>query len=238
MQSDNRSALILGGSIGIGIIIAAFLMGSSLVRFKLLDRTVVVKGLSEREVAADTAVWPIQFSAANNSLAALYATMETNTRHVTEFLRAAGFPQSEITIAAPVVTDKLAQRYGGGGDIGLRYAAQQTVTVYTAQVDRVRATQSSLGGLGKLGIVVGGEDYGTRTQYLFTGLNELKPVMIEEATKNARAVAQKFAADSNSRLGKIRRASQGQFTIEDRDASTPHIKKVRVVSTVEYALAD
>jgi hypothetical protein len=62
--------------------------------------------------------------------------------------------------------------------------------------------------------------------------------MIEEATRNAREVAQKFAEDSDSRLGKIRQASQGQFSIEPRDTNNPHIKKVRVVSTVEYYLSD
>ncbi len=92
--------------------------------------------------------------------------------------------------------------------------------------------------LGKSGIVLSGDDYQSRTQYLFTGLNDLKPKMIEEATRNAREVAQKFAADSDSRLGKIRTAYQGQFSIQDRDGNTPHIKKVRVVSTIEYYLAD
>ena len=73
---------------------------------------------------------------------------------------------------------------------------------------------------------------------MFTKLNDLKPVMIEEATKNARAVAEKFAQDSKSRLGKIKSASQGQFSVEDQDGSTPYIKNVRVVSTVEYYLSD
>ena len=74
--------------------------------------------------------------------------------------------------------------------------------------------------------------------FIFSKLNDLKPEMIEEATKNARAVAEKFAEDSKSRLGKIKSASQGQFSVEDRDSSTPHIKQVRVVSTVEYYLSD
>lgn len=102
----------------------------------------------------------------------------------------------------------------------------------------MRAVQSRLGELGKKGIALGGEEHETRVQFLFTKLNDLKPQMIEEATRNARAVAEKFAADSHSRLGKIKRASQGLFTIENRDANTPHIKRVRVVSTVEYYLSD
>jgi hypothetical protein len=97
---------------------------------------------------------------------------------------------------------------------------------------------SSLSELGKNGIVFSGEDYQAKTEYLFTKLNDVKPEMIEEATRNAREVASKFASDSNSSLGKIKKASQGQFSIEDRDKNNPHIKKVRVVSTVEYYLSD
>ena len=94
----------------------------------------------------------------------------------------------------------------------------------------------TLSDIGKKGIAISGEDYESRTVYMFTKLNDLKPAMIEEATKNARAVAEKFAQDSKSKLGKIKSASQGQFSIENRDSSTPHIKRVRVVSTIEYYL--
>jgi hypothetical protein len=92
--------------------------------------------------------------------------------------------------------------------------------------------------LGKQGIAISGGDYQSKPVFIFKKLNELKPVMIEEATKNARAVAEKFARDSNSKLGKIKSASQGEFSIEDRDSNTPYIKQVRVVSTVEYYLSD
>ncbi len=239
MSNERVSASMIFGLL---FVAAMFLMavtfGTYLMRVKGLDRTVTVKGLSEREVPADIAIWPVSFAAAGNDLTALYEAMEGNAREVLAFLQAAGFSPSEITKAAPVVTDKLARRYGGQQDVSLRYTAQQTLTVYTAQVDLVRAVQSRLGELGKKGIALGGEDHDARPQFLFTKLNELKPQMIEEATRNARAVAEKFAADSQSRLGKIKRASQGLFTIEDRDANTPHIKRVRVVSTVEYYLSD
>ena len=72
----------------------------------------------------------------------------------------------------------------------------------------------------------------------FEGLNELKPSMVEEATKNARETAEKFAKDSDSELGKIKRASQGSFSIENRDSNTPHIKRVRVVSSITYYLSN
>jgi hypothetical protein len=92
--------------------------------------------------------------------------------------------------------------------------------------------------LGKQGIAISGENYESKTVFLFTKLNDIKPVMIEEATKNARTVAEKFAQDSKSKLGRIRSASQGQFSIDDRDSNTPFIKKVRVVSTIQYYLSD
>ena len=110
--------------------------------------------------------------------------------------------------------------------------------MYSRDVARVRAAQKGLADLGRQGIVFSGEQYGTQTQYLFTGLNDIKPDMIEEATRNAREVGEKFARDSSSTLGKIRSAQQGQFSITDRDQNNPHIKKVRVVSTVEYYLSD
>lgn len=237
MHPDSKAALILGLCIAVGLGAAAYLLGDSALRFKEMERVVTVKGLSEREVPADVAIWPIRFAVGDNDLTALYAALEQNTAEVLEFLANAGFANDEITVAAPIVFDRLAERYGEQ-NVNLRYSAQQVFTIYSSKVDLVRQTQSSLGELGKKGIALGGDEYNLRTQYLFTGLNELKPVMIEEATRNARAVAEQFAADSNSRLGKLRTANQGQFSIEDRDGNTPYLKKVRVVSTVEYYLAD
>jgi len=136
-----------------------------------------------------------------------------------------------------LITDRLAQEYGGNGQVQLRYIATQTVTVYSGKIDQVRASQKNLVELGKKGIAFSGGDF-QQTQYLFTKLNDVKPAMIEEATRKAREVAETFAADSNSKLGKIKGANQGQFSVEDRDSNTPYIKRVRVVSTVDYYLSD
>jgi len=183
-------------------------------------------------------IWPIQFTLAGNELAALYANLEDTTTRIRAFLLDAGLEAAEITVSAPLITDKSAQSYGGAQQPEFRYSAQQTVTVYSDNVERVRGVMSRLVDLGKQGIALTGGGYQEQTEYLFTRLNEVKPAMIEEATGNAREVAMKFAQDSNSRLGKIKRASQGQFAISPRDKNNPHIKKVRVVSTVEYYLSD
>lgn len=227
------SALVLGAGIAAG----GFLAGRGLVASRALDRTVTAKGLAEREVPADVAIWPIRFVLAGDNLEALYREVEGKQRIVLAFLDQAGFDDAEISVAAPSITDRQAQPYGDM-QARFRYSATQTVTVYTGRVPEVLEAGKRLIDLGKSGIVLSGDDYQARTQYLFTGLNDLKPDMIEEATRNAREVAQKFASDSDSRLGKIKNASQGQFSIEDRDGNTPHIKKVRVVSTIEYYLAD
>lgn len=233
-----KSALVLGAFICLGMIVAGWILGSSAVKIKQYERIVSVKGLSEREVKADVAVWPIRFSSASQDLTQLYDTMEIQTQQIQTFLKAEGFGVGEITTGAPVATDKYAQQYGGDANVALRYTAHQTITVYTHKIDAVRAAQSRLVALGKKGIAFGGDDSGQRTEYLFTKLNDIKPAMIEQATQNARTVAEKFAADSKSRLGKIKAANQGLFSIEDRDSNTPYLKKVRVVSTVDYYLAD
>jgi len=237
-REKTGGALVLGVFILLGLAALGYLLGNAAIRFKEFERSVTVKGLSEQEYPADVVIWPIQFTLAGNELAALYATLEENTTRIRSFLQEAGINAREVTVSAPVVTDKSAQSYGGAQQPEFRYSALQTVTVYSEDVDRVRGAMSRLVDLGKQGIALTGGDYQNQTEYLFTRLNEIKPAMIEEATGNAREVARKFAQDSNSRLGKIKRASQGQFAITPRDRNNPHIKKVRVVSTVEYYLSD
>jgi len=223
---------------GLGLVVLGAMLRSSVIKFKDYERTVSVKGLSERELPADIALWPIRFTSANNDLAALYAKLEGDAGAILAFLRDNGFDSSEISLSAPAITDKLAQQYGNSSDVGLRYTASQSVTVYTSKVQAVRATVRKLALLGKKGVVISGDEYMSRTEYLFTRLNDVKPEMIGEATQAAREVAEKFATDSKSKLGKIKTANQGQFSITDRDSNTPYIKKVRVVATVEYYLSD
>jgi hypothetical protein len=238
MEGTAKNSFILGLFLFAGLAVLGYQLGSSAIKFKEYERTVSVKGLSEKELPADVAIWPIQFTSADNDLSALYNTLERDTRRILAFLKTNGFTDAEITVSAPAITDKLAQQYGGNLKIEIRYTATQTVTVYSKKIDAVRATMNKLVELGKGGIVFSGGNYGLKTEFMFTGLNEVKPEMIEEATRKAREVAEKFAKDSRSSLGKIKRASQGQFSITDRDKNTPHIKKVRVVSTVEYYLSD
>ncbi len=237
MDNTVKASIVLGALIALGLAVLGYALGSSAIRFKEYERVVSVKGLAEREMAANIAIWPINFSGANADLTALYAKLEGDAGRIIDFLKARGFEQSEITVAAPDVTDKLAQRYGGNEQVQLRYTASQAITVYSGNIDLVRSSQNDLAELGKQGIAFGGDGY-QRTEFLFTDLNNIKPEMIEEATRKAREVAEKFAADSSSRLGKIRTANQGQFTVSDRDMNTPHIKNVRVVSTIEYYLSD
>lgn len=231
------SSLLLGLLVAIGLALAGYGVGQGFVEARALDRSVEVKGLAEREVLADTAIWPLQFVVAGDDLDALVARIESQREAVTAFLVARGFTADEISVSAPSVVDRLAQAYSDP-NVRLRYSVSQVVTVFSGRIDAVRGAARELLELGKAGVVLNQENFEFRTQYLFNGLNEIKPAMIEEATRNGREVAAKFAADSESRLGKLKAARQGQFTIEDRDSNNPHVKKVRVVSTLEYYLVD
>lgn len=238
MNQRKQHFFFLGVFIFLGLTAVGYLLSAAIIQYKQLDRSVTVKGLSEKEMDADVVIWPIAYSLADNDLSTLYATIDTNNQLISEFLSSKSITANMINFAPPAITDKSAQDYGNASNVAFRFVGTQTVTVYSDQIDVVRQAMTQLSELGKQGIVIKGDNYENRTEYLFTRLNEIKPEMIEEATQNAREVAMKFAADSNSVLGKIKSARQGQFSINDRDQNNPHIKKIRVVSTVEYYLSD
>ena len=231
-------AFILGLFLCLGLALFGFLLSGGILNFKALDRTVSVKGLSERELPADVAIWPIKFSEASNDLNQLFSSIQEKNALIVSFLKETGFSDEEISVSAPAIIDKQAQGHGESQRIPYRYAGNSTITVYTEKVEQVTQSMKSLIELGKKGIAISGQDYNSKVEFLFTKLNEVKPQMIEEATKNARETAEKFATDSKSKLGKIKNANQGQFSINDRDSNTPHIKKIRVVATIEYYLSD
>ena len=237
-ENTRLSAFILGAFVFAGLAILGYLAGDAVIEFKQYERSVTVKGLSEREFDADIVIWPIQFTAAGNDIQSLYNSIDRSTKEITGFLRNKGINPEEISVSSPAITDKLAQQYGGNARPEFRYSALQTITVYSTGIDTVRSVMSSLSQLGKQGIVFTADNYQGKPEYIFSKLNQVKPEMVEEATRNAREVAEKFASDSQSTLGKIKRASQGQFSIRPRDKYNPHIKTVRVVSTIEYYLSD
>ncbi|ARD22614.1 SIMPL domain-containing protein [Shewanella japonica] len=238
MTQSKTSASILGLLLFIGMALLGVLLKQAIIEYKLLDRSVTVKGLAENEYSADVVIWPIQFTAASNQLEDLYVEVEKQNKLINDFLISHSIKTDEITISAPMITDKLAQQYGGNQAVEFRYTALQTMTVYSSEIDTVRQVMPEISQLGKQGIVFSQNNYDAQIEYIFTRLNDVKPQMIEQSTNNARLVAEKFATDSQSQLGKIKRASQGQFSITNRDKNNPHIKRVRVVSTIEYYLAD
>ncbi|GAB2683857.1 SIMPL domain-containing protein [Aliiglaciecola sp. 3_MG-2023] len=237
MQSS-RFSLIIGAALIISTAVLGYFLQQSVERFRAFERTITVKGLSEHEVPADTAIWPIQYSVISDDLAGLYQQLESQQQVVEQFLLENDFSEDEISASTPTINDKKAQNYGNYNANDIRFTATQTFTVYSEKIDSVLQAQTKLLELGKRGLVLNGNSYENRTQFLYSGLNQIKPQMIEDATQKAREVAEKFAADSNSQLGKIKQARQGQFSISDRDSNTPYIKQVRVVSTIEYYLID
>jgi hypothetical protein len=237
-QNKQTGHIILGISIILGLFILGYFLNNSVKTFRDYERTVTVRGLAEQEHLADVVIWPIQFTLASNIQDEIYRMLEDNAGKVMAFLAENGIDDDEISIDVPLVTDRSAQRGGGDTSGQFRYVASQAVTVYSNDVEHVREVMRNVGELGKQGVIISGDDYQFQTEYMFTRLNDIKPEMIEIATIEARKVAEKFAEDSDSKLGKIKTASQGQFSITDRDRNNPHIKNVRVVSTIEYYLTD
>lgn len=221
------------------IVIAGYFVGNMHKTGKKYDRFVQVKGLSEREVNADLAVWPINITLTANDLKSLKSNIETQNDEVYNFFIGQGFDKDELTKGSTNISDIRADIYNANFQNNeFRYIAKSEFTVRTKDINRLQNALSESLELMSKGILLGSKNTWRPIEYIFTGLNELKPSMIEEATKNAREVAEKFARDSNSQVGDIRKARQGLFTINDRDENTPQVKIVRVVSTIDFQLED
>ena len=223
--------------LAIGLIILGTQIQKGINNFVEKDRIVTVKGLAEMEVPANKVTWPLMYKEVGNDLTVLYNRINATNIAIVDFLKKKGITEEEISINAPEIIDMQAERYVGENKT-YRYNVTTVITVTSAKVNLVRSLISEQSELLKQGIAITGGDYRYQIQYDYTSLNEIKPKMIEEATKNAREAALKFAKDSDSELGKIRRASQGQFSIDNRDANTPYIKRIRVVTTIDYLLED
>ena len=189
--------------VALGIVILGFALRSGIVAFKDMDRSVSVKGLSEREVMADKVTWPLIYKELGNDPAEMYELLEKKNSLVVDFLKSAGISENDINVNPPVITDRQADNYGNE-IMRFRYRATSVVTVTSSEVDKVRSLMRRQAELMKQGIALVTEEYGNNlVVYEFTGLNNIKPEMVEEATKNARITAQKFADDSGSSLGEI-----------------------------------
>ena len=232
----DKGKLYGGVAVMVGLIIMGMMFPKAVEKYRSYDRVVNVKGLCEKEVKADRVIWPIVYKVMANDIQSIYDQTDASNAVIMSFLETGGIKASEITVAVPQISDKFANEYGDN-DRAFRYIAKNVITVYTSDVETVLALMEKQSELLKKGIVTGGgSQWENPVEFEYEGLNEIKPEMIEEATQNAREAAKKFAKDSGSRLGKIKTANQGTFTIENRDSNTPYIKKVRVVTSVTYYL--
>jgi hypothetical protein len=238
-QSTVRAIIL-----ALGVAIGGWAAGQGFVRARTGDRFVTVKGISEREVNADLAIWPLRLVVADNALSGAQDKLEANVAEIFRFLARNQIDSSQVSLQDYGVVDAFANEYRPPGGITNRYIIRQVVVVRSTQPDRILAASQRVGELVSAGVVLssGSEFRGGGPTFIFRGLNELKPAMIAEATARAREGAEQFAADAQSALGGIRRASQGVFEILPRDQAegiseeSQITKTVRVVSTVEFIL--
>ncbi|KGI78923.1 SIMPL domain-containing protein [Oleiagrimonas soli] len=234
--------ILAAALVAVGLIAGGWFVGHGFEAGRL-HRAVTVKGLAERDVKADLALWPIRFVEAGNDLKAVQTAIQRDDASVDAFLKKHGLPADAIDFRQLEVTDRAAQAYGTG-NYPNRFIITRTVMVRTPDVDTVAKASQATGELVDAGVVLSDQNGSSAPSYLFNGLNQLKPAMIAEATRNARAAAEQFAHDSGSHLGGIVQANQGVFQILPRDKA-PMLqeerqvqKTVRVVATLRYALRD
>jgi hypothetical protein len=224
------------------VLLAGLAIGGGIQRFRLADRAVTVKGVAERAVAADIALWPMRIVASGMELGPTQDKIVADQRAVRRFLSGFGIDSSQVELLSLEVVDKRSNPYEGNPG-SARFAINATLVARTDKPEQIRNASQRVGDLVAAGVALSsGGGWGTGPTYLFTRLNELKPAMLAEATANARAAAAEFAKSSGARVGNIRRAQQGLFEILPRDQA-PGIpegnqleKVLRVVTTLEYEL--
>jgi hypothetical protein len=239
MNSGSLAALVLS----LGIALAGLLVGQGFRDSRAADRFVTVKGISEREVTADVAIWPLRVVASDDDLTKAHAQLERSMEKIREFLARNGIDAAGARVTGFSVSDAQSNQYQASR-AGNRYVINQTLVVRSAEPAKLLAASARVGELVAAGVVLSsGGEYGSGgPTFLFTGLSDQKPAMIAEATARAREAAEQFARDSGSRIGGIRRANQGVFEVLPRDRA-PGIseqsqleKTLRVVSTIDYRL--
>ena len=221
--------------IGISIVMAAVILAVGFANIITPERSVSVRGLAEREVDADLAVWNMSFSMGENSLESMQKSILEKTEVIKKYLIKHGLEESDFTVKPAAITDNSLNSYMDQTKITYKFVARQTILVRSEKIEAVKSAYADSLELVSAGIAVN-QDYDSKVSYEFTKLNDIKPEMIAEATKNARTAAEQFAHDSNSKVGKIKKATQGLFTIEDAAVGLEDKKSVRVVNTVEYLL--
>lgn len=238
MKIDKIVAAVI---VALGLAAGGWFVSKGLSDMRTGDRYVSVKGSAEKVVDADLVVWPLAHTVSGNDLGAVQRGLETNTQAIRAFFKSAGFGEDEIVVAPANLEDRWSYSYGENKPPE-RYRYSTTVTLRTTKVAKAMDALRHSGDLLEKGVVLGGNGgEGVASggpQFDYTKLNDIKPGLIAEATANARKSAEQFAKDSGARIGGIRTANQGVVDISNRDAGSPQVKKVRVVSTVEYFLKD
>ncbi|WP_058835484.1 SIMPL domain-containing protein [Luteimonas abyssi] len=233
-QPPNFRTVLAALLVALGLLGAGWFAAQGMAKLRTADRFVTVKGLAERTVDADLVVWPLSQTVGGDDLAVVQAQLDANTAAIQAFLSGAGFPDDEVVVSPPRLEDRWAYSWGDSRPPE-RYRYSNTVTLRTGRVAEAMAALRRSGEIVAKGVMLNTDD-GAGPQFEFTGLNDIKPELIADATANARTSAEQFANDSGASLGGIRSANQGVISIVDRDRGSPHVKTVRVVTTVEYFL--
>ena len=239
---NNSFSVLAALLVAIGLTASGWFVGKGFKQGCAADRFVTVKGVSERHVKADIALWPLRFVATHDDLRQAQKKIESNNRTIVQFLEKYGIEASKAELQTLEVTDILANPYRSGPTTS-RFIVSQTLMVRSENPELIRAASQKVGELVDAGVVLS-SSHGPSSgpTYLYTRLSDIKPDMIAEATANARKAAEQFALDSGSQISGIRRAHQGLFVIKPRDQSPGIIetnqlnKTIRVVSTIEYYL--
>lgn len=238
---SDLSRLVAAFVVGAGVAASGLFVGGGLERFRMADRSIAVKGLAEQDVEADFAVWTLGFRRAGNEFGAVQQALSADREKVLAFLKSRGFKDEEMESRPVLVQDLLARDYAQG-NVTFRFNGAGQVVVRSPRVADVAQAALALDPLIQAGVQIGGEGEGpSGPRYQLRGFNDIKALLLAQATRNAREQAEKFAAEAGAKLGPLKNANQGAIRItgddgSDYDDGSSRVKRLRVVSSFEYEL--
>ena len=218
--------------LAVGLIAAAFILASAFIKFKEGPKTVSVRGLSERQVQADMALWPVKATITAATLEELYSSLDTSQKNIKAFFLSKGFKESELSTKQPRITDREAQLYGDLPVNKERYIADFGFLIKSDRLELIKKAINDISELIAKGVSLSSSE----VEYIYTKLNDIKPEMIREATLEAKKSAEQFALNSDSKIAGLKNAYQGLFSIEPIHYYTQDVKKIRVVTNLTYFL--
>lgn len=220
-STSERSSFVLPSIvIGISLMVAALVPSYAFYKTKSFANVITVTGSAERRITSDTSKWTSSFSRTVdvNALKDGGAQMKSDLAQIQKYLKDHGIKNDQVTVqpmsVSPICENQSSVMYDKTGSqicgktIG--YTLQQSLIVESPEVVKIKQiAQDSANAF-----IDAGMFFSTQSiEYYYSKLADLKLDMLTEATKDAKARAERIVESTGGTIGNVQNAGAGVFQI-------------------------